>query len=455
MIKDGQLADGVVQRPYAPVELDAYDTLVCGEEFDGKVVAAYYHQNLYKDVRFDLSEKPLDLSKTWVMTLKYRIPYAADSTDHNTYAGFKDCSANDGTKPAFFFGISAEADSMSLNTVDCQFNVQGAVESINNGGEWIEKELYLVAPSFLKEAKSFVMGYAREAKADLSNEPAYIEELSFHAAGEFPFFAEDFSPKMSNVWNNAGKLNGAFEWKSGATFEVNKKTIQAERIWNKPWDDSKIPATEIAHAAACSQGQGFFTIKGISVPEGISSMAVHALVKGDVTGDNQEAWDALAETPADRPFTVTAIFDDGTEVAVFPSYVRKSLWDWAIAEVKVPAGAKSFDLKFDNSDCAAVRMLVNQVLVSKACIDLAPFYGNTGSNDVEDFFSAPSVAEVYVADGVVYAADNATSVEVISLDGALLASAKANSVNISGLASGVYVVRVATADGFAATIIKK
>ncbi|MCQ2218235.1 MAG: T9SS type A sorting domain-containing protein [Paludibacteraceae bacterium] len=455
VIKDGKLADGIVQRPYAPVETEAYDTLVCGQTFDGKNVAEYRHGANYKDVRFDLSAAPLDLSKTWVMTLKYRIPFAADSTEgHNTYKALVNCSANDGTKPAFFFGLSAVADSMSLNYMDYMFNVQAAYESIENGGDWVSKELYMIAPSFLKEANSFVMGYAREAgTADIADEPAYIEELSFHAAGEFPFFAEDFSPRMSNVWSDVGKLSGDFKWKSGATFSVGKKTINSTRIWNKPWDDSQVPATEAAHAVKCSQAMAWFSIDDIAIPAGATNLAVHAMVKSDVTSDNQEVWDGLAETPAERPLTVKAIFDNGDEVAVFPTYVRKSQWEWAIGDVAVPAGATKFTLKFQSDDCA-IALLVNQVLISQAAIDLAPFYGKAAGNDVADFSAAPA-AEVYVDGDVVVAAENATNVEVIALNGAIVASANGNSVNISGLAEGVYVVRVASANGVAAAIIKK
>jgi len=464
LIKDGQVVDGAVQRAYyvpgktdADVEPGAYDTIISGKEYDGRKVAAYVHGNAqYKDVRFDLSEAPIDLTKTWVMTLKYRMPFIADSVNYNTYQAMVDCSANDGTKPAIFFGLSAEADSMALNTMDYMFNVQAAYESFKAEGDWMTKELYLVAPSFLKEAKSFIMGYGRETSLnrDITEEPLYIEELSFHSAGEFPFFAEDFSPRKSNVWSDVGKLNIAdTEWKSGAKFDVGKKTVSSVRIWNKPWDDSEVPATEIAHAVNCAQAMGWFEIQDIALPAGAASIAVHALVKSDVTDKNQAAWDALAETPAERPVTVLAKFDDGTETPVFPDYVRKSQWEWAIGEVAVPAGATKVSLRFVSSDCE-VALLTNEVLVSQAPIDLSPYFAKAASNGVVDFSSVPG-AEVYVADDVVVAAENATKVEVISLNGVIAASADANSVNIAGLAEGVYVVRVTTAEGVAAAIIKK
>lgn len=464
VIKDGQVVDGIVQRAYyvpgktdAEVEPGAYDTIISGKEYDGRKVAAYIHgKELYKDVRFDLSEAPIDLSKTWVMTLKYRMPFIADSANYNTYQAVKDCSADDGTKPAIFFGLSADPDSMAMNTMDYLFNVQAAVESFRANGDWMTKELYLVAPSFLKEAKSFIMGYAREGKPthDISEEPLYIEELSFHSAGEFPFFAEDFSPKMSNVWSDSPALNSTTaQWKSGATFEVGDEALFSARVWDKPWDDSEVPATEIAHAANLLKPMKFLTIKDIALPEGVSSIAVHALVKASITEKNQAKWDAMAETPEGRPVTVLATFDDGTEAPVFPDYVRKSQWDWAISEVAVPAGAKSVSLKFVSSDCS-VALLLNEVLISKAPIDLTPYFGKAASNGVVDFSSVPG-AEVYVADDVVVAAENATKVEVISLNGVIVASADANSVNIAGLAEGVYVVRVTTAEGVAAAIIKK
>lgn len=463
VIKDGQVVDGIVQRAYyvpekTDVEPGAYDTIISGKEYDGRKVAAYIHGNAqYKDVRFDLSEAPIDLTKTWVMTLKYRMPFIADSVNYTTYKAMVDCSANDGTKPAIFFGLSAVADSMAMNTMDYMFNVQAAYESFKADGDWMTKELYLVAPAFLKEAKSFIMGYGRETSLnrDITEEPLYIEELSFHSAGEFPFFAEDFSPRRSNVWSDVGKLNiEDTEWKSGAIFEVGKKTISSVRIWNKPWDDSEVPATEIAHAVNLAKAMSYFTIKDIALPEGAASIAVHALVKSDVTEKNQAAWDALAETPAERPVTVVAIFDDGTETPVFSDYVRKSQWEWAISEVAVPAGATKVSLKFVSEDCE-VALLVNEVLVSKAPIDLAPYFAKAASNGVIDFASSISLADVYVAGDEVVAAENASKVEVISLNGVVVASANANSVNISGVAEGVYVVRVTTAEGVAAAIIKK
>lgn len=460
VIKDGQLADGIVQRPYLPVAENTYDTLICGQEYDGKKVAAYVHQYqgdnvnpTYNDVRFDLSANPLDLSKTWVMTLKYRIPTIADSANYNTANAMRDISANDGTKPAFFFALAADKDSIGLNYMDFMFNVQGAVESLAADGAWMTKELYLVAPAFLKEANSFVMGYAREAAANIEDEPAYIEELSFHSAGEFPFFAEDFSPKMSNVWSDVGKLLADFEWKSGAEFSCYK-TLSVSRIWNKPWDASEVPSTEIAHAVKCPQVRDSFIVKNIEVPAGVTSFVVHALAKADPDTKTQDAWDALAETPAERPLTVLAVFDNGESVPVFPNYVRKSQWEWAIGEVAVPAGATKFDLRFTSKDCVAT-LLINEILIAKNKIDLSAYYGKAASNDVADFFASAPAAEVYVADGVVYAVENASSVEVISLNGTVVASAEANNVNISGLAEGVYVVRVTTANGVAAAIIKK
>ncbi|MBP5458178.1 MAG: T9SS type A sorting domain-containing protein, partial [Paludibacteraceae bacterium] len=136
-----------------------------------------------------------------------------------------------------------------------------------------------------------------------------------------------------------------------------------------------------------------------------------------------------------------------------PDYVRKSQWEWAIGEVAVPAGATKVSIRFVSEDCE-VALLTNEVLVSQAPLDLAPYFAKAASNGVVDYSSVPG-AEVYVADDVVVAAENATKVEVISLSGVIAASADANSVNIAGLAEGVYVVRVTTAEGVAAAIIKK
>ena len=459
VIKDGVLNEDIVQRPYQPVETEAYDTLVSGQDIDGVAAAAYFHGGDYKDVRFNLSAAPLDLSKTWVMTLKYRLPFAADSTsgEHNTYAALTKCSANDGTKPAFFFGLSADADSMAMNYVDYMFNVQAGYESIENGGEWVTKELYLTVPSFLKEANSLVMGYAREAaSADISGEPAYIAELSFHSAGECPFFSEDFSPRMSNVWSNVGKLNDeTFEWKGGKKFEVGKKTVQSVRIWNKPWDNSEIPATEAAHAVNLAQSMSYFTILDIELPAGASAINVHSLVKSDVTDKNQAAWDALAETPAERPVSVVAIFDDGTETPVYPEAVRKSQWEWVQTSVAVPAGASKVSLKYISSDCE-VALLVNQVMVSEGAIDLSTYFPKAASADVEDNVANTSVAlaNVYVAGDEVVAA-GASEVEVINLNAAVVASAKGEKVNISNLEQGIYVVRVKANGVEAGAVIKK
>lgn len=456
IIKDGQLNDKISQKPYTP-DLTVFDTIIGGVEApDGTACAKYVHNAAaYKDVRFDLSKDPLDLNKTWIMHIEYSIPTASDSVNYNTYAGYKEVSLNDGTKAAFRFGFDSELDSMNVDAMHGYCAIQGAVDAIESKGAWMTRDLYVFSTPSSQVINSFVMSYAREVLTnDISEEPVYIKNLSFVSGATKPFYAEDFSPMGISVTADGSGAEVAFaqeQWHGGivpskSADETKKLNLLCARVWDKPYDASKIFAAEINHAAKVVSKD--VVLADIAIPEGYDcdKIQVRMLVKycalGTATDD--AAW-ALED--ADRSYNISASFDNDLTLTQLNSDNLKGAWNWVTAKVDVPNGAKSISINFGKK--VSFAYYVDQIYLEK------PAECVVGVDEVNSDLTAVAVYPNPVTD-VVYAAENASKMEVISLTGAVTASANGSSVNVSGLAAGTYIVKVYTTNGVATqTIIKK
>lgn len=464
IIKDGQLDENAVQKPYTPKDA-VFDTIIGGATApDGTISAKYVHDTAaYKDVRFDLSAKPLDLTKTWILHIEYCVPTAADSVTYNTYAGYKEVSLLDGTKAAFRFGFDSVIDSMNVDAMHGYCAIQGAVDAIEAKGAWMTKEVYVFSTPGSQLINSFVMSYAREVILnDISNEPIYIKNLGFVdrdmnlAADEKtskPFYAEDFSPMGISVTGDgsAAEQNYPQEaWHGGVVPANGDKTkklnLLCTRVWDKPYDASKIYATENNHAAKVVSKD--VVLENIAIPAGYTddkiqiSMLIKYCALGTATDD--AAWLAAEETPVDKGFNVSVSFDtDATLTPLYADSVLQGSWRWETVSVNRPAGATSLSLTLGKK--VNFSYYVNQILV-----------GAPGFSDVDESSSSLEDAAVIYFDGESIVAEGATKVEVLSLNGVVLASANGSSVNASGLADGAYIVRAFSANGVTAkTIIKK
>ncbi|HQJ89818.1 MAG TPA: T9SS type A sorting domain-containing protein, partial [Paludibacteraceae bacterium] len=228
--------------------------------------------------------------------------------------------------------------------------------------------------------------------------------------------------------------------------ETEKLNLLCARVWDKPYDASKIFAAEINHAAKVVSKN--VVLGDIAVPEGYDcdKIQVRMLVKycalGTATDD--AAW-ALED--ADRSYNISAFFDNDSTLTQLNSDSLKGAWNWVTAKVDVPNGAKSISINFGKKVTFAY--YVDQIYLEKPAECLV------GVDEVNSDLTAVAVYPNPVTD-VVYAAENASKMEVISLTGAVMASANGSSVNVSGLAAGTYIVKVYTTNGVATqTIIKK
>lgn len=153
------------------------------------------------------------------MHIEYSIPTASDSVNYNTYAAYKEVSLNDGTKAAFRFSFDSESDSMNVDAMHGYCAIQGAVDAIESKGAWMTRDLYVFSTPSSQVINSFVMSYAREVLTnDISEEPAYIKNLSFVSGATKPFYAEDFSPMGISVTADGSGAEVAFaqeQWHGG------------------------------------------------------------------------------------------------------------------------------------------------------------------------------------------------------------------------------------------------
>lgn len=471
IVKDGIISPDVEQVPYAPALESGYDTLVSGQEDpDGNIVALYEHHAAYNDVRFDLSKKPLDLNKSWVFRIEYSAPFALkeDSTVYKSYLAYKTdgIELHDGTKPAIRCGLDPVADSMNLESMYTLFDVQMAYNAMNGTGpNYVTEDRLVFSNQVVSEMNSFVLSYIREVTNDLSDEPLYIKNMGFISVENEvrPFYTENFTyrnqPNVSNI--TAKKYNSLKDPDVTHGGYLFKGTPMLPRVWDKPFDESGLFAAELVHALLVSGSEKSVEI---DIPEGLTKLDVQMLIKF-FSNDKDQGVIFPTATEDDRKFSITMTFDNSDEpVALFDNSLLDGKWTMESQEVAIPSGAKSFILKFnaDKFDFAVdqieiggtfsttIRTLVDGV--QTVCI-----VGGANS-DVEEFSSIESgTITVYPnpASDVASVNVNASKVEVISLTGAVVASAEGNSVSVSALAAGSYIIKAYTSNGVVATTFVK
>ena len=202
-------------------------------------------------------------------------------------------------------------------------------------------------------------------------------------------------------------------------------------------------ADEHYHAMVVPAGKNDISINGIEIPAELSNggeIAFKAYIKNQWI----EGTDFATATEEQRVIPALIKFDNGTEYQLTDS-LMDGQWDAINSVFAVPAGAKTLDVIFKcNSDYG---YLVDNIRIG------ANWIGDnvaTIASDIEIEITPNPASDIITVSGDI------EKIEVIALNGAIVASAEGNQANIAALAAGSYIVKTYTAEGIAfKSIIKK
>jgi hypothetical protein len=282
-------------------------------------------------------------------------------------------------------------------------------------------------------------------------DPIYIKNLKFidGEGAQKPFYAEDFECVGAQIhlyannssWGIPNKLKET-DWAGGKKISSDD-LITLKRLWEENGHDgSWFMDDENYHALFVPAGGADITIAGIEIPAELSNggkIAFKAFIKNVwVEGSGFES-----ATDEQRIISATIKFDNGTEIQITDS-LMDGQWDAINTVVAVPAGAKTLDLIFkSNSDFGYV---VDNVRIG------ANWIGDnvaTIASDIEIEITPNPASDIITVSGDI------EKIEVIALNGAVVASAEGNQANIAALAAGSYIVKAYTAEGVAIKMIIK
>ena len=440
VIKDGKLNEDIVIMENTTDAV--FDVLKPGNATTG---ASYQHnENKYKDVQLDLQEFPVSLKSTWILEMEYKVPATAlDPTGpHSDLWG--------GKKPMFIFGMYPEVvgTTFDVTTAPIRIDIDGKFSA--QADTWTTVRKYVYANPSVDSCKALTLSYCREV-ADVMD-PVYIKNLKFidGEGGQKPFYAEDFEcvgasrlPVYSDN-SNFGKFKGT--QLAGGKQVSSDDLINASRAWEENGYDGssfKFMDDENYHALKVPAAGADITIAGIEIPAELSNggeIAFKAFIKNVwVEGSGFEG-----ATDEQRVIPAVIKFDNGAEVQLTDS-LMDGTWDAITSVIAVPAGAKTLDLIFkSNSDFG---YLVDNIRIG------ANWIGDnvaTIASDIEIEITPNPATDIITVSGDV------EKIEVIALNGAIVASAEGNQANIAALAAGSYIVKAYTAEGIAfKSIIKK
>ena len=422
-----------------------YDKLTDGNATTG---AIYQHNEAtYKDVRLDLQKLPVSLKSTWVLEMEYKVPASALDA-----AGLSSSLWGD-KKPMFIFGLfendvetfKAEKKDIDITKTDAQISID--VKFTAQADTWTKVRKYVYAHPSTDSCKIMILSYCREVAETL--DPIYIKNLKFIDCGienRKPFYAEDFEAvggkRLTVYLNNlcAGKLTEKDV--AGGKIWGSSDLISFIRLWEEyGHDGSFFMDDENYHALLVPKGGADISIQGIEIP---ADNAGVIYFKAYMKNKWEEGSEFEFATDEQRVIPAILKFDNGTEVAITDS-LMEGTWEQVTNTIAIPAGAKTVDLIFkSNPDFSYV---VDNVRM-----------GITWGGDKVAAVASDFAIEVSPnpASDIITVSGDVEKIEVIALNGAIVASAEGNQANIAALAAGSYIVKAYTAEGIAfKSIIKK
>ena len=446
VIKDGKLNENIVIMPNASDPV--IDELKDGDATTG---ASYKHNEVaYKDVQLDLAKLPVSLKSTWVLEMEYKVPATAlDPTGpHSDLWG--------GKKPMFIFGMYAD-DAETLKANEKYIDVTKADINIAIDGKfaaqadtWTTVRKYVYAHPSVDSCKVLTLSYCREIAENL--DPVYIKNLKFvdcNGASK-SFYAEDFqrvgASRLGVFSDNSsfGKMTPA--GMTGGIVLKSDDLILFPRSWeNNGHDGSWFMDTENYHALQVPAAGADIRIDGIEIPELDPEMGGKIIFKAFMK--NKWADGSGFELATDEQRVIPAVieFDNGAEPVQITDSLMDGQWDHIVSLIAVPAGAKTLSLVFKSN--ANYGYLVDNIHLGV----------HEGGDNVADIESDLAIeVSPNPATDIITVSGDVEKIEVIALNGAIVASAEGNQANIAALAAGSYIVKAYTAEGIAfKSIIKK
>ena len=445
VIKDGKLNENIVIMPN---ETDpVIDELKDGDATTG---ASYKHNEVaFKDVQLDLAKLPVSLKSTWVLEMEYKVP--ASALDQ---AGLSASLWAD-KKPMFIFGMYADdaetlkANKRAIDVTKADINIAIDGKFAAQADTWTIVRKYVYAHPSVDSCKVLTLSYCREIEENL--DPIYIKNLKFvdcNGASK-SFYAEDFqgvgAARFQVYLDNtcSGKLRDKDV--AGGKIWGSSDVISFVRSWeNNGHDGSWFMDTENKHALSVPAGSADIRIDDIEIPELDPGMGGKISFKAFMKNKWVEGSSFESATDEQRVIPAVIEFDNGTTVNITDS-LMDGQWDAINSVIAVPAGAKTLDLIFkSNSDFGYV---VDNVRIG------ANWIGDnvaTIASDIEIEITPNPASDIITVSGDI------EKIEVIALNGAVVASAEGNQANIASLAAGSYIVKAYTAEGIAfKSIIKK
>lgn len=439
IIKDGQLVDG-----YKAVPQDGEEVIEFGAAApDGSIAAAFTHNAQWKDFMIDLSANRVDMTKAWYLCIEYMATeeiMQAETDDIEAGLGYS--KLYEGKNPLFHFGFFAYGVShngLDINKADGRARIDGKGNQKPN--EWITESRLVYANSKHMAMDTMLIGCAREIASGLIEDKVFIKNLSLKPWGDQcsrPFYTENFSGNV-NGWEDGDlNLSTADQMIGGYAIKTSKNS--AIRRWQDGGYGTDGAVTgfyddEMLHALLVNNADTASVIEGIELPNNHNGkIVVNALFafrwfEGTTFYDETTA-------AADKKIGASITFDNGETVKIFDQEIPAE-WTELEEEVNVPDGAKTFSISFKQDkhnfivDNLQIGTCAAGLEVEEAAIESAVIYATD---------------ELVVVEGVEY-----TDIEVLNLNGVVVANA-----NISGLNAGAYIAKVYTANGvISQTIIKK
>ena len=431
VIKDGKLNENIVIMPN---ETDpVIDELKDGDATTG---ATYKHNEVaFKDVQLDLAKLPVSLKSTWVLEMEYKVPASALDAAGLSASLWAD------KKPMFIFGMYAEMPA-SINVTKADINIAIDGKFVAQADTWTTVRKYVYAHPSVDSCKVLTLSYCREIEENL--DPIYIKNLKFvdcNGASK-SFYAEDFqavgSKRFQVYLDNTcyGKLRDKDV--AGGKIWGSSDLITFVRSWeNNGHDGSFFMDTENKHALLVPAGGADIRIDDIEIPELDPGMGGKISFKAYMK--NKWVEDSGFESATDEQRVIPAVieFDNGTTVNITDS-LMDGQWDRIKSQIPVPAGAKTLSLVFkSNADYA---YLVDNIHLGV----------HEGGDNVADIESELAIeVSPNPATDIITVSGDVEKIEVIALNGAIVASAEGNQANIATLAAGSYIVKAYTAEGIA------
>ena len=437
VIKDGKLNEDIKIMPNTTDAV--YDVLTPGNAKDG---AKYQHNEVaYKDVQLDMSAWPVSLKDTWIMEMEYKVPATALDSDptgphYNLW---------DGKKPMFIFAMYPDTGKYNVDVAPIRIDIDGKFSA--QADTWTTVRKYVYANPSVDSCKVLTLSYCREVKNVM--DPVYIKNLKFidGEGGQKPFYAEDFelvgSQRIAVYSDLTNAGNAPAKFLAGNKKLVSSKEIPFTRLWeDNGHDGSWFMDDENYHALKVVAANPDITIAGIEIPAELSNggeIAFKAFIKNNPNGASITA----ATTNEQRLIPAIIKFDNGTEIQITDSLLDGQ-WDAINSVIAVPAGAKTLDLIFKSN--ADFDYLIDNIRIG------ANWIGDnvaTIASDIEIEITPNPASDIITVSGDV------EKIEVIALNGAVVASAEGNQANIAALATGSYIVKAYTAEGIAIKMIIK